>query len=75
MMLKEKSKLTEALEAFERDYIINIMQSLGWSRKKTANELGIPLSTLKYKMTKITLIPAVGIPPKRPLMFCKSLPG
>lgn len=53
MMLKEKSKLAEALEAFERDFIINTMQSLNWSRKKTANELGIPLSTLKYKMTKL----------------------
>ena len=62
MMLKEKSKLTEALEAFERDYIINIMQSLGWSRKKTADELGIPLSTLKYKMTKLGIY---GIVPGR----------
>ena len=53
MMLREKSKLAEALEVFERDYIINTMQALNWSRKKTANELGIPLSTLKYKMTKL----------------------
>ena len=53
MMLKEKSKLAEALEVFERDFIINTMQTMNWSRKKTANELGIPLSTLKYKMTKL----------------------
>ena len=38
------------------------MQSLGWSRKKTAEELGIPLSTLKYKMTRLGIYGAV---PKR----------
>ena len=53
MMLKEKGKLADALEVFERDFIINTMQTMNWSRKKTANELGIPLSTLKYKMTKL----------------------
>ena len=53
MMLKEKGKLADALEVFERDFIINTMQTMNWSRKKTANELGIPLSTLKYKMPKL----------------------
>ena len=61
-MLKEKSKLAQAVDTFERDFIISAMQSLGWSRKKTAEELGIPLSTLKYKMTRLGIYGAV---PKR----------
>lgn len=52
-MEKEKGKLTQALEAFERDFIISTMEAQGWSRKRTAEDLGIPLSTLKYKMRKL----------------------
>lgn len=52
-MQKEKSKLNQALDAFERAFIINTMRAQDWSRKKTAEDLGIPLSTLKYKMTKL----------------------
>lgn len=52
-MVKEKGRLVQALENFERDFIISIMQENGWNRKKTAIDLGIPLSTLKYKMRKL----------------------
>lgn len=58
-MEKEKGKLTQALEAFERDFIISTMQTQGWSRKKTAQELGIPLSTLKYKMRRLGIYESV----------------
>lgn len=58
-MEKEKSKLNQALEAFERDFIISTMETQGWSRKKTAQELGIPLSTLKYKMKKLGIYGSV----------------
>ncbi|HAS16496.1 MAG: hypothetical protein A2Y48_07180 [Nitrospirae bacterium RIFCSPLOW2_12_42_9] len=61
-MEKEKSKLMNALEAFEKDFIISTMQTQGWSRKKTALDLGIPISTLKYKMKKLGIYESV---PKR----------
>lgn len=58
-MGKEKSKLNQALEVFERDFIISTMETQGWNRKKTAQELGIPLSTLKYKMRKLGIYGSV----------------
>lgn len=61
-MQKNKSKLTQTLEAFERDFIIDTMRGQGWSRKKAAQELGIPISTLKYKMSRLGIY---GIVPRR----------
>ncbi len=71
-MQKKKSRLTQALEIFERDFIISIMLSQGWSRKKTAKELGIPMSTLKYKMTKLGIY---GVVPQRKKVAPKGLHG
>jgi len=56
---KEKGKLNQALEEFERNFIISTMEAQGWNRKKTAQELGIPLSTLKYKMRKLGIYGSV----------------
>ena len=61
-MQNEKSKLNQALDTFEKDFIISTMQNQNWSRKKTAEDLGVPLSTLKYKMRKLGIYEAV---PKR----------
>lgn len=58
-MQRSKSTLSEILEAFERSFIINTMQEQDWSRKKTAQVLGIPMSTLKYKMTKLGIYKVV----------------
>ncbi len=58
----KKGKLTQVLETFERDFIISTMQAQGWSRKKTAKELGIPISTFKFKMKKLGIY---GTVPKR----------
>ncbi len=62
IMEKTKGRLSEALEAFERSFIIDTMRAQDWCRKKTAQELGIPISTLKYKMVKLEIYGAV---PKR----------
>lgn len=61
-MESEKSKLSHALNSFEKDFIISTMENLNWSRKKTALDLGIPLSTLKYKMKKLGIYEVI---PKR----------
>ncbi|MBN1227796.1 MAG: hypothetical protein JXA79_12445, partial [Deltaproteobacteria bacterium] len=35
--------------------ILKTMEKAKWNRKKTARILGIPLSTLKYKMTQLNI--------------------
>ncbi len=62
IMEKSKSRLSQALEEFERSFIIDTMRTQDWSRKKTAEELGLPISTLKYKMARLGIYGAV---PKR----------
>jgi len=52
-MVRKKGKLARVLEEFEKKFIISTMQKHDWSRKRTAEELGIPLSTLKFKMRKL----------------------
>ena len=52
-MARKKGKLARVMEEFEKKFIISTMQKLDWSRKRTAEELGIPLSTLKFKMRKL----------------------
>lgn len=59
MQKEDKSKLNHALDSFEKEFIISTMQSQNWSRKKTAQDLGIPLSTLKYKMKKLGIYEVV----------------
>lgn len=57
-------KLDEACRNFEREFIKRAMQQFGGHRLKTADYLGIPLSTLKYKMTKLELYSRTPFPGK-----------
>jgi len=43
----------QALDAFARNYLIRALEANGWNTTATARALGMPLSTLKFKMTKL----------------------
>ena len=45
--------LDEAVTTFERNFVIRALEKGGWNVTATAEYLGIPLSTLKYKMDKL----------------------
>jgi DNA-binding NtrC family response regulator len=54
------SRTTEALlqkacATFERNFILKTLEKAQWNRKKAAELLGISLSTLKFKFTKLHL--------------------
>jgi DNA-binding NtrC family response regulator len=42
-----------ATNTFERNFILRALEKCGWNVTGTAEYLGIPLSTLKYKMDKL----------------------
>ena len=42
-----------ATNTFERNFILRALEKCGWNVTATAEYLGIPLSTLKYKMDKL----------------------
>jgi len=42
-----------ATNTFERNFILRALEKSGWNVTATAEYLGIPLSTLKYKMDKL----------------------
>ena len=42
-----------AVDAFARNYLIRALETNGWNTTATAKALGMPLSTLKFKMTKL----------------------
>ena len=48
-----QSLFEDATNTFERNFILRSLQKCGWSVIGTAEHLGIPLSTLKYKMDKL----------------------
>jgi len=48
-----QSLFEEATNTFERNFILRALEKSGWSVTGTAEYLGIPLSTLKYKMDKL----------------------
>jgi DNA-binding NtrC family response regulator len=48
-----ESLFEEATNKFERNFILRALEKCGWSVTNTAEYLGIPLSTLKYKMDKL----------------------
>ncbi len=52
---KDEGLLTKACETFERNFILKVLEKNRWRRKETARSLGIPLSTLKYKLTKLNI--------------------
>ncbi|HKT79028.1 MAG TPA: sigma-54 dependent transcriptional regulator [Vicinamibacterales bacterium] len=49
----------QALNTFERNFLLRGLEKCGWSVTATAEYLGIPLSTLKYKMDKLDVRGAV----------------
>ncbi len=52
----------KAVEAFEQSFILRTLEKERWNRGAAARTLGIPVSTLKYKMKKFNLL---GRFPKR----------
>ena len=42
-----------AVDAFARNYLIRALETNGWNTTQTAKALGMPLSTLKFKMNKL----------------------
>ena len=48
-----ESLFEAASNAFERNFILRALEKCGWSVTGTAEYLGVPLSTLKYKMDKL----------------------
>ncbi len=49
--------LTEQMDAFERQLVLEALKRAKWVRSKAATRLGIPRPTLNYKMTKHNIIP------------------
>lgn len=50
---KNDNMLIAALEAFEENCIMQALKKNKMSRKKTAESLGLPLSTFKFKLNKL----------------------
>ena len=51
----EKSLLDRALATFERNYIIRALEKQAWNITQTARYLGVPLSTLKFKIDRLEI--------------------
>jgi DNA-binding NtrC family response regulator len=47
--------LERALSTFERNFIVRALEKGGWNVTATAKSLGIPLSTLKFKMDRLEI--------------------
>ena len=47
--------LEQALSTFERNYILRALEKERWVVTATARALGIPLSTLKFKMDRLEI--------------------
>lgn len=47
--------LDRAVSTFERNYVIRALEKGGWNVTATARTLGIPLSTLKFKMDRLEI--------------------
>ena len=45
----------EATNTFERNFILRSLEKAGWNVTATARHLGIPLSTLKFKMDRLEI--------------------
>ena len=50
---RSESLFEEATLTFERNFILRALEKNGWNVTSTAEYLGVPLSTLKYKMDKL----------------------
>jgi DNA-binding NtrC family response regulator len=47
--------LRKACDTFERNFILKALERAKWSRKEAAKNLGLPLSTFKYKLAKLNI--------------------
>ena len=47
------ASLFDVREECERHIIVDMLEKCGWNVTATAEYLGVPLSTLKYKMDKL----------------------
>ena len=47
--------LDRAVSTFERNFVIRALEKGGWNVTATAKALGIPLSTLKFKMDRLEI--------------------
>ncbi len=47
--------LDRAVSTFERNFVIRALEKGGWNVTATAKTLGIPLSTLKFKMDRLEI--------------------
>ena len=51
----EGSLLERAVQAFERNYLIRALERNNWSVTATARYLGVPLSTLKFRIDRLEI--------------------
>jgi DNA-binding NtrC family response regulator len=51
----DSSLLDRALTTFERNFLIRALERSGWNVTQTARYLGVPLSTLKFKMDRLEI--------------------
>jgi DNA-binding NtrC family response regulator len=50
-----ETRFQEALDTFERNYILRALEKADWNVTATAKYLGLPLSTLKHKIDRLEL--------------------
>lgn len=53
--LLEEDFFRKACDTFERNFILKALERVQWNRKEAAKNLGLPLSTFKYKLTKLNI--------------------
>jgi DNA-binding NtrC family response regulator len=53
--LVTENRLEQAVSTFERNFIIRALEKSAWNVTATARALGIPLSTLKFKMDRLEI--------------------
>ena len=51
----EESLLAKACETFERNFILKALERERWNRRAAAVTLGVPLSTLKFKLKRLNI--------------------
>jgi DNA-binding NtrC family response regulator len=52
---RSESLFQEATNTFERNFILRALEKSAWNVTATARYLGIPLSTLKFKMDRLDI--------------------
>jgi len=52
---EDASRLDRALSTFERNFIVRALERNAWNVTQTARYLGVPLSTLKFKIDRLEI--------------------